>query len=131
MIKINNKEYKNYEQKIEYTNFKVTTYGVKKEGVSPIIKLLVEDKILIRIETILSKDILLPLENHSSIDISRFITDISYEDEDGWTSIITGLSTAKLIKENNKYNIELNVNEEVELTLKLEISLFDEKGVVL
>lgn len=115
MIKINNDEYRNINTNISFGNYNVVQDGINKKGISPIIDFSF-DNIHIRIETVLDKDIIMKMKNNDSIDITRKITDISFEDEKGWISLIIGSFKCNLNKiSDDLYNIILECNCDVGL----------------
>ena len=50
MIKLNNQEYKKYIVEIEWGKFSSNISGVKEEGLAPIIRFIINNKIMIDLE---------------------------------------------------------------------------------
>lgn len=111
MIKINNKQYDNYDTKIVRENFETILSGKKINGIAPFIEFNIKNNTLIGIETRLPKEILENMNINEKIDISKCLTDITYEDEKGWISIITGKYNCYLTRiSNNSFKIELEID---------------------
>ena len=89
MIIINNKNYDNFIKKISFGEYSVTQDGKKKSGSAFCISFKI-DNIHLGIETTYDKKWLEELKINDKKDISKYISDISYEDEKGWNSLITG-----------------------------------------
>lgn len=115
MISINNKKYNIDTIRILYGNYFARQDGKKREGISPIICFQC-DKFYFRIETIYDKEWLNEMNFDTITDISKYISDISYEDEKGWLSLSYGNYKCMIKKiENKVFNIELICEcEEVE-----------------
>ena len=89
MIIVNKKKYENLTIDVYYGDYNVTKEGKKRTGLSPFISFKT-DNIKIGIETIYDKEWLKELNESNKKDISKFVSDIVYEDEEGWVSLITG-----------------------------------------
>lgn len=112
MIKINGNEYKRNYIKVTYGNYYVIQDGKKREGVSPIIYFKC-DKFDVRVETVYNQKWLNEIQFNTIVDITKYISDISYEDEKGSKSLIYANYSCKLNKlENKSFNIELICNYE-------------------
>ena len=110
MIKINKDEYFNYDIKITWGNFNAQVAGKKIEGLAPFIQYNIENKIYIGIEFVFSKEMFESVELNKMININNYISDIIYEDKNGWISLII-----------SKYNCNITrINQD---TFKLELSL--------
>ena len=90
MIKINNKEYHDYEIKITWGNF--------------------ENNIFIGLELLFSKKMIEDTKLNTLTNISEYIIDITYEDKNGWLSLI-----------NQKYSC--NIKRTNESIFKLELCI--------
>lgn len=116
MIKINDKEYNIYNKKIIYGNYSITTNGKTIKGISPVICFECECFSL-NIETVYDKKYLNQLEINESIDITKYISDIAYEEEKKWQSLSRDNCSCILQKtENNIFNFNFtysndNLNE--------------------
>lgn len=89
MIKINDKEYIKYNKKITWSNFEHILKDKKIIGIAPFIQFNIDDKVLIGLEFSLSKEMLEKLKINKKININQYISDVTYEDEKGWVSLIT------------------------------------------
>lgn len=113
MIKINNKEYNKYNVKIAWGNFNITSYGKKIKGIAPFITFNIKDNILIGIETRIPKEMLENTNLNEKINIKQYLTDITYEDEKGWLSLITGKYDCDIARIGDSYfKIELCIESE-------------------
>ena len=131
MIIINDKNYDNVLKKVSFGEYSVTQDSNVRIGSAPIITFKI-DNILIRLETTYDKKYLEELNTNDKKDISKYISDITYEDENGWISLITGNYNCFITKyRNNKFVFELKceaeecgeyynifLKEEVEFTFK-------------
>ena len=107
MIKINRTKYNINDIKVTYGNYSVTQAGQERNGISPIIHFKGDDFFL-WVETIYDKDWLSEMNLDTITDISKYISDIAYEDEKGWLSLSYGNYSCTLNKlENKLFNIEL------------------------
>ena len=127
MISINNKVYDNVDKRISWGHFNV----IKKiddtvkhiEGEAPIIKFCINDNVLIRIETTYPREWFNELKIDTKIDFLKHISDITYEDSNGWQSLIGGKYECELKKINdNVYNIRVSAksDELEELEIKID-----------
>lgn len=87
MIKINCNEYNNNKIKVTYGNYSITKDGKKRKGKSPFISFQCNN-IYIGIETIYDKTWLDEIKINTKKDITKYISDITCEDEKGWLSLI-------------------------------------------
>ena len=131
MITINNKNYDNASKKVSFGEYNVTQDGKKRNGSAPFISFKFNNTIL-GLETIYDKKWFEELKINDKKNISKYISDITYEDEKGWISLITGNYKCFINKiDNNKFVVELNceteecgeyynisVNEEIEINFE-------------
>ena len=112
MIIINDKNYDNVLKKVSFGEYSVTQDSNVRIGSAPIITFKI-DNILIRLETTYDKKYLEELNTNDKKDISKYISDITYEDENGWISLITGNYNCFITKyRNNKFVFELKCEAE-------------------
>lgn len=64
--------------------------GVERKGRAPFIQFSIENNIFIGIESTFSREMWENIKLNENVSINRYICDITYEDEHGWVSIITG-----------------------------------------
>ena len=113
MIKINDKLYNDYNIKISWGSFEKIYFDEILKGISPFIKFNLENNIFIGIETCFSKQQIENMKLNEKTNIKQYITDIIYEDENGWISIIIEEYDCDLTKINaNEFKIEFFVNFE-------------------
>ncbi len=102
MIKINNIEYNKFETKILWGNFSVSSYGHKRTGIAPFITFNVNNT-FIGLEFTFSKEMFENTAFGIKTDIKEYITDVTFEDEKGWISIIIyGQYDCNIIRINEK-----------------------------
>lgn len=130
MIKINNDEYKNYKTDIFWGNYERTYNKVTKKGIAPSFQFNIKDKIFIGLELTFDKENFKLLNLQEKTNITDYLTDISYEDENGWCSIITEDNYNCTITKtnNNEYLLEFFI-ESIELnntkiTINTTLNLF-------
>ena len=131
MIIINDKNYDNALKKVSFGEYNVTQDGKKRNGRAPFISFKF-DNIILGLETIYDKNWLEELKINDKKDISKYISDIPYEDEKGWISLRTGNYSCFITRvRNNIFVFELKcedeecgeyynilLNEEVEITFE-------------
>ena len=114
MININNKNYINYASNISWSNFEITKDNNKINGVSPTISFNIENNIFIEIETTIYNNIYNKFNFNTKTNITKYISDITYKDKDGWISLITENYNCTITKTNkNKFEIELHIKEKL------------------
>lgn len=114
MIKINEKEYHNYDIKIDWGKFESKVCGRKINGESPFIIFNIENNIYIGLEFIFSKKMFNKMEINKKINLNKYISDITYEDKKGWISIVTGnyeCNVTKVSNDNFKLEFLVEPNE--------------------
>lgn len=134
MIVINKITYNNPMMSVSYGEYQKKRSGNVIIGESPIITItLKNDKIRIRIETTYDKILFTKLSVAKQVDISDSLSDISYEDEDGWISLICGYHKCIIERINEKVfnfkldciadeceeNYSISVDENVDMKLEL------------
>lgn len=124
MIKINNIEYRNYNIKITWGDFEVCTDNIKRIGVAPFIALNIDDNIFIGLEFTFAKEMFEEIKLNDKINIDKYISDIQYEDDEGWVSVITGKYNCNIMRLNeSEFKLELNVQEEINIDIDTIIEL--------
>lgn len=122
MLKINNKEIKNFDVKIFWNNFFVSSAKGKRSGKSPFIYFSISNEIYLCIETTISKELLNEYPLNKEININNYISDLSYEDQKGWYSMIREKYSCSIIRI-NKTQFKLKLYIESEEFEKLSIYL--------
>ncbi len=132
MIIINGKKFDNPLKKVLFGEYNVTHDGKKINGSAPFISFYF-DNVFLGLETIYDKKWLEELKINDKKDISKYISDITYEDEKGWISLISGISKCFISKvEKNKFVLDFSceaeecgdhykilLNEEIEISFEL------------
>lgn len=108
MLKISNKNYNDPIVKVFFGQYCIVQSGTKREGYSPFISF-EYNEINIGIETTYDKNWFKELNKNDKKDISKYVSDITYEDENGWTSLINDVYKCYITKiEDNIFVIDLN-----------------------
>ena len=115
MIIINGIEYKNFEIKTYNGNYSIKKDGVERKGIAPTIRFICED-ISIDIEMIYDILLIEKLGINETVDVTQYVSDIMYQDEEGWISLINGDFTCSLIKK-EKSVIHLQFHYEGDYTI--------------
>ena len=107
MITINNKIYENNKVKVTFGNYSVVQNGKKRNGKSPFISFECNG-LYIGIELTYDEKWLIELKENDKKDITKFVSDIIYEDQKGFISLILGKYACYLERINDcEYKIEL------------------------
>lgn len=101
MIKINNIEYNEFETKISWGNFLVSSHGYKRTGIAPFIIFYVNN-IFIGLEFTFSKEMFEDTELGIKTNIKKYISDVTFENEKGCISINDGQYECNIIRINEK-----------------------------
>lgn len=130
MVIINEKKYDCSKIKVSFGKYNVSNKGKKRYGLSPFISFKCNN-IYFGLETTYDKCWLEELKINDKKDISNYITDITYEDEKGWISLISGTYKCFVKRiSSNIFEFEFNVYRE-ECGEKLDILLKEEVPFVL
>ena len=112
MIIINGKNFDNALKKVSVGEYYVTQDGKKRNGSAPFISFKF-DNVILGLETIYDKKWFEELKINDKKDISKYISDITYEDEKGWVSLITGNYNCFVTKtKNNMFSLEFSCEAE-------------------
>ena len=112
MIIVNGKEYENVSKKVSFSEYSVTQDGKKRKGSAPFISFKFNN-IILGIETIYDKKWIEELQQNDKKDVTKYISDITYEDKKGWISLITGNYRCYICKvSDNAFSIEFNCEAE-------------------
>lgn len=129
MIKINNLNYDEYETEISWDKFVVGTYGKIRTGIAPFITYNTKDA-SIGLELTFSKEMFENAKNGEKIDIKRYISDITFEDEKGWISIYDGEFECSVTRiDKKRFNINLHTNA-YDLDEKFNIFIDDDVDIL-
>lgn len=125
MIKVNNKEYDNYYTKITWGTFEVYSYGEKRTGISPFIAFNLENNIFIGLELTFSDKMFKEMQLDIKTNVNNYVSDITYEDEKGWVSLIIEKYNCNITRISNKnFIIELYlISDEFNINIDTNIEL--------
>jgi hypothetical protein len=124
MIKINNDEYDQYDIKISWGKFVAFSHGEKRTGIAPFITFNIENNIFIGLELTISREMFQNIEIGTKIEINKYITDIIYEDEQGWISIGDAKYYCDILREDDKC-LKINFYVKCDGVESIEISIDD------
>ena len=111
MIKVNNIEFKSVKTEVIKNSYKNTKNNETREGKSLYIKFIC-DSVSVGIENNYDIEMLSKLKLDVKEDITKYLTDIYYEDDKGWISLITSDYKCYITRlDDNKYNINLSVKD--------------------
>ena len=112
MVIINEKKYENTNYKISYGEYNVNQNGKKRKGISPFLRFKCNN-INIGIEMTYDIKCIEETKINTTIDITKYISDILFENEKYWLSLIIGEFSCWLSKiEDDKFVIELKYKGE-------------------
>ena len=116
MITINNKEYNDYLITKNWEKFSIDSKKQEKQGISPTITFNINDEIVIEVELTITKEELKSYEINKEIDIKKDISDILYNNKNGWISLITENYNGKITRINNiDFKLSLQVEQEIKI----------------
>ena len=112
MVIVNDKIYNKILKKISFGEYSVIQNGKRREGLAPFI-LFNFDDIFLGLETTYDKKWLEELKINDKKNISKYISDVTYEDEKGWMSLITRDMQCFIYKiDNNIFEIKFSCDTE-------------------
>ncbi len=132
MIKLNNNIYHNISYQVSFGEYQVKQNGKKRTGKSPIITFM-WDNFNLMLELIYDKEWIRELKINNKKDISKYVTDIIYDDGKGWISLNYGTYKCFLKRiDNENYLLDFYCNiieyeEEFNIVLKEKINFNIEK----
>lgn len=89
LITVNDKKYDKWEMRIIWGDFIIHSQGRVRTGIAPFIEFKLDDNYL-GVEFTFSKDMFNNLKIGEKTNIKKYISDITYEDENGWITINDG-----------------------------------------
>lgn len=125
MLKINDKEIRDFDVKISWADFSVSGINGKRSGKAPFICFSISNETYLGIETTIPKEWLDEYPLSKEIEINNYISDLSYEDVKGWYSMISEKYSCSIIR-TNKTKFELKLHIESEEFEKISIDLDQE-----
>lgn len=102
MIRYNDKVYNKSLYQISFGEYKVKQNGKERTGKSPRITFMLDDFNLM-LEFIYDKEWIRELKINDKKDISKYVTDIIYNDSKGWISLIYGTYKCFLERIDNEF----------------------------
>ena len=110
MIRYNDKVYNKSLYQISFGEYKVKQNGKERTGKSPRITFMLDDFNLM-LEFIYDKEWIRELKINDKKDISKYVTDITYNDSKGWISLIYGKYQCFLERiDNSNYLLDFYCN---------------------
>ena len=92
-----------------FGGYNVSDNRKKRNSEAPFIKFYTKSNVFVGVETVYDKRWLQELKLNYKKDITRYTTDITFEDEAGWVSLITGTYTCFLERiSQNEFKLELS-----------------------
>ena len=122
MIQINSTQYDNCQIQVTWSNFAVFKNDQKCSGKAPFIAFHLANNISIGLELTFSEAMFLNTPINVKTNIQKHISDITFEDDEGWTSLILGKYDCNITRidektfcldfyiEESKINILINEN---------------------
>ena len=127
MIKINNKQYDDYKIEITWGNFSVSNgNGEKRFGKAPFITFYLENNIKIGLEFTFSQVMFLNTPTNIKTNIKEYLSDITFENNEGWDTLTSGKYDCNITKINEKvFNLDFYVEEsKIKIFINADIDLF-------
>lgn len=102
MIKLNNKLYSKLSYQVSFGDYQVKQNGKKRSGKAPYITFILDD-FKLGLELVYDKKWIKELKINDKKDISKYVTDIIYNDSKGWISLIYGTYQCFLERIDNEF----------------------------
>ena len=129
MIIINENKYSIFDYKVSWGKFYVSNNGKRRDGKAPFITFNIDNNKYIGLEFTFSDDMFKQMKVNVKTNLKEYISDILYDDEKGWISIIDGNYDIYLSRLSEKeFNINFcikahDVDEEFNIFLDENISI--------
>jgi len=107
MIIINENKYSIFDYKVSWGKFYVSNNGKRRDGKAPFITFNIDNNKYIGLEFTFSDDMFKQMKVNVKTNLKEYISDILYDDEKGWISIIDGNYEIYLTRLSEK---EFNIN---------------------
>lgn len=121
MIKIENKEYKQYSTSITWETFSAGSLEKRRSGLAPFITFQVENK-YIGLEFSYAKKMFEKIKPNQSVNVKEYISDILYEDENGWISLLGNYDCRITRINHNVFNIKFDI-EAAEISIQIDTNI--------
>ena len=124
MIRINNKEYNDYNVKISWGEFSVSHHGKRKKGISPFITFHIDNDKFIGLEFTFSDKMFKEMKVNIKTNVKEYISDVLYEDVSGWISIINSEYDCNITRIDEKcFRINFYIIAEENISIDSKITL--------
>jgi len=121
MIKVNDKVYDGMIIRVSWGEFSTVTNGQKRKGIAPFITFN-SNEIRVGLELVFSDVMFREMKLNNKIDISKYLTDITFEDKEGWISLGNGEYKGYITRiDEEKFKIEMFVVDKYEDDMKIEL----------
>ncbi len=127
MIKIKDRSFETYRIEVIWKNFSVSSKnGKHQSGKAPLITFYLDDRIVIELELTCSKTMLLNTKINQRTNIRDYLSDITMEKEEVWSSLILGKYDCNITRINERmFHLDFYVEEEkTSLSINTDIELF-------
>ena len=112
---------------ISWGNFKVSTFHKIREGIAPFICFKLKENISLGLELTFSREMFEEMQLNVKVNLNDYLTDITYEDDMGWLSLIIEKHNCYIKKiDKDLFSIELNVvseNDNLDIIINHNISI--------
>lgn len=122
MIIINNKEYNNYNIEVSWGKFSVSHNKKRRQGISPFITFNIDNDKFVGLEFTFSDEMFKQMKVNIKTNIKEYISDVLYEDDRGWTSIINSAYDCYITRIDDK-NFEINFNIKAEENISIDSTI--------
>ena len=123
MIIINNKKYNEYSIKVSWGEFSVVSHcGKRRKGIAPFISFNIDNNKFVGLEFTFSDEMFKQMKENNKLNIKEYISDVLYEDERGWISIINSdynCDITRIDEKNCKINFYIQAEENISIDSKI------------
>ena len=122
MIIINNKKYNEYSIKVSWGEFSVSHCGKRRKGIAPFISFNIDNNKFVGLEFTFSDEMFKQMKENNKLNIKEYISDVLYEDERGWISIINSdynCDITRIDEKNFKINFYIQAEENISIDSKI------------
>ncbi len=124
MIIINNNEYNNYNIKVSWGEFSVSHNGKRRQGISPFITFNIDNDKFVGLEFTFSDEMFKQMKVNIKTNVKEYISDILYEDDRGWISIINSEYDCDITRiDETCFKIDFYINAEENISIDSTITL--------
>ena len=124
MIIINNTEYKDYNIKVSWGEFSVSHHGKRRKGISPFLTFNIGNDKFVGLEFTFSNEMFKQMKVNSKTNVNEYISDVLYEDDRGWISIINSEYDCYITRIDEKcFKIYFYINAEENISIDSNVTL--------